>query len=93
MLEGFIEARYEGDEVAWVEALMANLPTQPEEVLTDERALDLIEAGYLAEPALDLDEVARLRNLLPAATVNEDDVFELRVLTPAELAEVLPAAE
>ena len=88
-----IEARYEGDEVAWVEALMANLATQPEEVLTDERALDLIEAGYLAEPVLDLDEVARLRNLLPAATVNEDDVFELRVLTPAELAEVLPAAE
>ena len=32
-----------------------------------------------------------LQGALPAATVNDDDVFELRVLTEAELAEVVPA--
>ena len=88
-----VAERYEGDEVALVEDLMASLAIQPERVLTDDRALELIEAGYLASPDLDLDAVARLRRLLPTDTVNEDDVFELRVITADELADVLAPAE
>ena len=36
------------------------------------------------------EALAALRVALPAATVNDDDVFELRVLTEADLAAVVP---
>ena len=35
-------------------------------------------------------QVAKLQAALPAAVVNEDDVFELRVLSEQQLAEVVP---
>jgi hypothetical protein len=69
---------------------MAAISTEPEAVLTDEEYLDLLADGYYATPTFDPEQVAKLQTALPAAVVNEDDVFELRVLSDQELAEVVP---
>lgn len=77
----------------FVAAGLDQLRTEPAAVLTNPALLDLVEEGYFSEPVYDSDDLARLRRLLPAATVNDDDVFELRVLSRDELFDLLPHLE
>ena len=85
LAERFPEKQHE-----FVRNLMASIGTSPEAVLTDEGLLQLVADGYYASPVFDPDQIEALQEALPAETVNDDDVFELRVLTPEELAEVDP---
>lgn len=89
--EALLAQQFEPENRSYVRGLLADLAASPESVLTDEVLLGLIADGYYASPVFDPDQVDALRAALPAATVNDDDVFELRVLTPDELAEVVPA--
>lgn len=75
----------------YVSGLMANVARNPAPVLSDEVLLQMVAEGYFSQPAFDQDQVAALRALLPGRTVNDDDVFELRALTRADLAKEVPA--
>ena len=87
--ESLLAAKFEPANRDYVRGLLANIGTQPEAVLTDDVLLGLIADGYFETPTFDPDQVAALQAALPASTVNEDDVFELRVLTKKELAQVV----
>ncbi|WP_421120728.1 hypothetical protein ACE2AJ_05330 [Aquihabitans daechungensis] len=89
--ESLLAARYPPEVRDYVRTVMDAIATEPEAVLTDEAFLGLLADGYYASPVFDPDQVADLQAALPAAVVNEDDVFELRVLSEQELAEVVPA--
>jgi hypothetical protein len=89
--EALLAERYEPEVRDYVRGVMAAIGTDPATVLTDQEFLGLLADGYYATPTFDADQVADLQAALPAAVVNGDDVFELRVLTDEELAEVVPA--
>jgi hypothetical protein len=88
--DALLAERYPPEVRDYVRGVMAAISTEPEAVLTDEEYLDLLADGYYATPTFDPEQVAKLQTALPAAVVNEDDVFELRVLSDQELAEVVP---
>ncbi|MFN8017647.1 MAG: hypothetical protein U0P45_05950 [Acidimicrobiales bacterium] len=75
----------------YVRGLMAAVARDPAPVLSDEVLLQMVAEGYFEQPAFDQDQVAQLRALLPGRTVNDEDVFELRVLTRDELAQEVPS--
>lgn len=81
----------ERDRVYVRDNVMTELATKPEKLLTDPVILQMIIDGYYRSPPFDRAALLRLRSVLPAEDVNLDDVFELRVLTRAELADVVPA--
>ena len=88
--EALLAERYPPEQRDYVRGVMGAIQTEPEAVLTDQEFLGLLADGYYASPRFDPEQVARLQAALPARIVNEDDVFELRVLTRAQLAEVAP---
>ncbi len=88
--EPLLAARYAPEVRDYVRGVMAAIGTEPEAVLTDQAFLGLLADGYYESPEFDPDQVAELQAALPADIVNEDDVFELRVLSAQELAEVVP---
>jgi len=79
------------DERSWAASRLASIADDPEPVLSAPVLLRLMIDGYFASPSFDRDALLELERLLPAETVNDDDVFELRVLTEAELAELVPS--
>jgi hypothetical protein len=89
--ESLLAERYEPEVRDYVRGVMAAIDTEPSAVLTDQAFLGLVADGYYASPTFDPDQVAELQSALPADIVNGDDVFELRVLTEEQLAEVAPA--
>jgi hypothetical protein len=90
--ESLIAARYGPRDRAYVrDHVMTALPDRPLKLLTDPVVLQMIIDGYYSSPTFDRGALLRLRSSIPAQDVNLDDVFELRVLTRAELAEVVPA--
>ena len=89
--ERLLAARYEGAGADYARSSLAQLAASPEPILTDPGLLGLIADGYFEAPAFDLDRVRALQAALPARTVNDDDVFELRVMTPDELAGAIPS--
>jgi len=88
--EALLAERYPPEQRDYVRGVMGAIQSEPEAVLTDQEFLGLLADGYYASPRFDPEQVARLQAALPARIVNEDDVFELRVLTRAQLAEVAP---
>jgi hypothetical protein len=88
--EALLAERYPPEQRDYVRSVMAAIQTEPEAVLTDQEFLGLLADGYYESPQFDPEQVAKLQAALPADIVNEDDVFELRVLTRAQLAEVAP---
>ena len=88
--EELLAAQFEPSNRAYATGLMADIATNPEAVLTDEVLLGLIADGYYDSPMFDPQQVRELQAALPAPTVNDEDVFELRVLTPDELIDVVP---
>ena len=88
--EALLAARYPPEVRDYVRSVMGAIATEPEAVLTDDEYLALLADGYYESPVFDPDQVADLQAELPAAVVNGDDVFELRVLSDQELAEVVP---
>lgn len=89
--EALLAARYGGASRDYARSALAQIAESPEPILTDPGLLGLIAAGYFEEPAFDLDRVRQLRAALPARTVNDDDVFELRVLPAEELSGAIPS--
>lgn len=81
---------YKPDQYDYVRGLMADLQNTPAPILTDDRLLSMVADGYYASPRFDAAQIRALQAAAAPVTVNEDDVFELRVLTRAELAEVAP---
>lgn len=77
-------------ERAYVAQLLARIGVNPQAVLGERSLLGLIGEGYFETPRFDRAALATVRRELPARTVNNDDVFEVRVLTRAELAEEAP---
>ena len=75
----------------YVRAILAKLALSPQAVLGDPKLLTVIEDGYFTSPTFDRKALGSVRAHLPARTVNNDDVFEVRVLTRAQLAEEVPA--
>jgi hypothetical protein len=75
----------------YVKGLLDDIAFAPEPVLTDARLLQLIADGYYEQPTFDGAQIEQLQALLPAPTVNEDDVLELRVLTRDELTDAIPS--
>ena len=75
----------------FLRSVLAALPERPESVLTSAPALELLAAGYLAEPALDPDALRSVAAQLPLRDVNLDDEFELRAIDDAALAELVPS--
>lgn len=88
--EEILAKHFEPESIDYERGLLAQLATNPEVVLSDARLLDVVADGYFTAPVFDPKQVAALRAALPADTVNDEDVFELRTLTPAELAEAVP---
>ena len=88
--EEILAANFEPGQRDYVRGLMAAIATAPDPVLTDDRLLGMVADGYYDSPRFDPGAVARLRSAPDATSVNDDDVFELRVLTRDELAEVVP---
>lgn len=88
-----ILAEFAADELeaAYLREVMTTIEDDPEALLTNELLLEIVAAGYFESPAFDPEVVDELQRSLPTTTVNEDDVFELRVLTADDLAEVVPA--
>lgn len=80
---------YKPDQYDYVRGLMADLQNTPAPVLTDDRLLSMVADGYYASPTFDARQIRALQAAAKPVTVNEDDVFELRVLTRAELGEVV----
>ncbi|NLV56454.1 MAG: hypothetical protein GXY13_12675 [Acidimicrobiales bacterium] len=74
----------------YLAAAMATFEEDPAAVLTNPTLLDLVADGYFASPEFDPDVLADLADALPVATVNDDDLFELRVLTAEELLALRP---
>ncbi|MGI8755042.1 MAG: hypothetical protein ACR2MB_04120, partial [Acidimicrobiales bacterium] len=72
-------------------ATLARIQANPALVMSDPENLDVLAAGYFTAPALDPARLARARRLLPARELDYQDVFELRVLTRAELRQVAPS--
>ncbi|MCU1369406.1 MAG: hypothetical protein JWO77_600 [Ilumatobacteraceae bacterium] len=83
--------RYDPMSRVYAKGLLDDIAFAPEPILTDAKLLQLIEDGYYESPTFDGDQIDELQRLLPAPTVNEDDVLELRVLTRAELADAIPS--
>lgn len=79
------------DERRFVRSLLAQVAQRPEAVLGDAKLLAVVADGYFTSPRFDPDRLAAAARRLPARTVNQDDVFEVRVLTRAELAEEVPS--
>lgn len=75
----------------YAKGLLDDIAFAPEPILTDAKLLQLIADGYYDRPTFDADQIRELQALLPAPTVNEDDVLELRVLTRDELAGAIPS--
>jgi hypothetical protein len=88
--EAILAEHYPPEVRGYIRGVMGNLRADPNTVLTDDELVGLIAEGYYDAPTFDPEELAALQAALPAQTVNEDDVFELRVLTKADLAEVVP---
>ncbi|MCU1356693.1 MAG: hypothetical protein JWM89_2111 [Acidimicrobiales bacterium] len=78
-------------ERTYIRTILAKIAVTPEAVLSDPKLLAVIGDGYFSSPRFDRDGLASVRAHLPARTVNNDDVFEVRVLTRAQLAEEVPA--
>jgi hypothetical protein len=68
-----------------ISAFMETIDTAPEWILTDERLVSMVRAGYFDSPSFDPEQLDALAAHLPAATINDDDVLELRLLDPSEL--------
>jgi hypothetical protein len=84
---------FEPPQHATIRAFMDTIDTAPEWILTDERLVSMVRAGYYDSPSFDSQHLEALAAQLPAATVNDDDVFELRVLDAAELAALVADGE
>lgn len=89
--EDLLAASYDGAARDYARESLAQISESPEPILTDPGLLGLIADGYFEEPAFDPDLVRQLQAELPARTVNDDDVFELRVLAPEDLAAAIPS--
>ncbi len=89
--ESLLAARYSGSSRDYARGALAQIAESPEPILTDPGLLGLIAEGYFEQPAFDLDRVRALQAALPARTVNDDDVFELRVLPAEELSGAIPS--
>jgi hypothetical protein len=90
--EALIAERYGERDRAYVrDHVMTEIAAEPAKLLTDPEVLSMIIDGYYLSPPFDQAALLRLQSVLPAEDVNLDDVFELRVLTRAELADVVPA--
>lgn len=88
-----LAANFAPEQFDYVRSLMDAIATDPAPVLTDDRLLAMVADGYFDSPVFDADQLAAMQAAPDARTVNDDDVFELRVLTRAELAEVVPTWE
>ena len=71
-------------------AAMTRITTDPEAVLSDPALLHLIRQGYLASPKLDPKALAAVDRLPPPRSSWGDEVFDIRVLTPAETRQAFP---
>ncbi|MGN6693722.1 MAG: hypothetical protein ACTHN0_06055 [Aquihabitans sp.] len=89
--EDLLAASYGGAARDYARGALAKIDRSPEPILTDPGLLRLIADGYFEEPAFDRHLVRQLLSALPARTVNDDDVFELRVLPPGDLAATIPS--
>ena len=89
--EELLAASYDGAALDYARGALAEIATTPEPILTDPGLLRLIADGYFEEPVFDPDLVRGLEEALPARTVNDDDIFELRVLAPEDLASTIPS--
>lgn len=89
--EALLAASYDGAALDYAREALAQISESPEPILTDPGLLQLIADGYFEDPAFDPDLVRDLQAALPARTVNDDDVFELRVLAPEDLAGSIPS--
>lgn len=74
----------------FVTAALAEFERDPASVLTNPELLELVAAGYFASPTFDPEVLDAIAAELPVAIVNDDDLFELRVLTPEELFDLRP---
>ena len=88
--EALLAENFRKPVIPYVRGVMESLGDDPEMVLSDATRLQMVADGYYEAPVFDPDDVEAVLAELPARTVNDEDVFELRVLTPAELAEMDP---
>lgn len=70
---------------------LAQIAVDPYSVLTEPMLVDIVRRGYFASPTFDDQTLEAASRAGPAATVWGDDVFELRVLNRAELAQEVPS--
>ena len=89
--DALLDAQFEPTNRVYAKGVLDNMAFAPEAVLTDDVLLGLVADGYFESPVFDPEQVAALQAALPASTVNDDDVLELRVLTPEELAGAIPS--
>jgi hypothetical protein len=89
--EDLLAASYDGAARDYARRALTEIDESPEPILTDPGLLELIAEGYFEEPMFDQDLVRQLRAALPARTVNDDDVFELRVLPAEDLPDAIPS--
>lgn len=75
----------------FVKSRLALIRLSPQYVLGDPNLLRVVGEGYFTSPAFTREQLATVRRDLPARSVNDDDVFEVRVLSRAQLAEEVPA--
>jgi hypothetical protein len=89
--DALLADRFDPMSRVYAKGLLDDIAFAPEPILTDAKLLQLIADGYYDQPTFDADQIRELQALLPAPTVNEDDVLELRVLTRGELAGAIPS--
>lgn len=70
---------------------LARISTDPYSVLVDPVLFDIVDDGYFASPGFDPAVLAAAARAGPPGTVWGDDVFELRVLSRADLAQEAPS--
>lgn len=70
---------------AFAAGALARIGSDPYSVLTDPGLAGVIASGYFVSPVADPRALAALARLPRARSVNDDDVFELRVLMPDDV--------
>jgi len=88
--EALLAQNFRKPVIPYVRGLMESIGDDPEMVLSDTTRLQMVADGYYESPVFDPEDVEAVLAELPARIVNDEDVFELRVVTPEELAEMDP---